>query len=122
MAETISHSIKEEKLKTLIPTLRNKKRFVKIKIKCEYKFDFKDLSEDLTNELIYYIGAIDFGKGGIWFLKDKFNQDKQELVIKVGTKFKDKLVASLNLINKIKNKNIEIEILKISGTLKGLEK
>ncbi|MCA9459417.1 MAG: hypothetical protein KC589_04185 [Nanoarchaeota archaeon] len=114
--------IKDEKLKPLLPTLRQKKRFIKIKIESTKQFDFKTLSEKLSEEIIWYMGLIDFGIAGVWFLKDKFNLEKQELIIKVGTKHKEKLLASLYLIEKIDNTNIKIHTIKTSGTLKGLEK
>jgi RNase P/RNase MRP subunit POP5 len=114
--------IKEDKLKPLIPTLREKKRFVKIRVIGSKKFEFKEFSNNLNTELTYYIGAIDFGKGGIWILKDKFNFDKQEAIIKVGIKYKEKLLASLSLINKLGNSEIKIETLRVSGNLKGVDK
>lgn len=116
------NQIKEDKLKPLIPTLREKKRFVKIRVNSEKKFDFKDFSNNLNTQLTYYIGAIDFGKGGVWILKDKFNFENQEAIIKVGVKYKQKLLASLSLITKFGNSNVKIETIRVSGTLKGVEK
>ncbi|MFW6008897.1 MAG: Rpp14/Pop5 family protein [Nanoarchaeota archaeon] len=117
----LKSSIKEIKLKPLIPTLRTKKRFIKIKIESSNNFDFKTLSDKLSYEINYWIGAIDYGKAGIWFLKDKFNQKEQTLIIKTSLPLKDKLIASLLLINKINNIDVKLNIIKVSGTLKGLE-
>lgn len=110
----------DEKLKPLIPTLRQKKRFLKIKIESKRKFLFKEISEFLIAEIILYLGVIDFGKSGIWILRDKFDEKKQELTIKVSTKMKDKLIGVLSLIQKIGNVDIKIKVLKVSGTLKGV--
>jgi len=112
----------DDKLKTLIPTLRQKKRYILFKINGENKFNFKEISEGLIEEIILYIGIIDFGKHGVWLLKDQFNENKQIGVLKVSTKLKDKLIGVLNIINKINNKQICIEIINVSGTLKGLRK
>ena len=112
--------IKETKLKVLSPTLREKKRFIKVKIESSKKYEFKELSNTLTSEITYYIGAIDYGKAGIWFLKDKFDFNKQEFIIKVGTKFKDKLIGSLALITKLNSKDIKLNVIKVSGTLKNV--
>lgn len=111
----------DDKLKTLIPTLRQKKRFILFEIESSKKFDFKKVSEDLIEQIILYIGAVDFGNEGIWFLKDKFDEKKQRGVLKVSTKLKDKLVGVLAIINKIDNIESKIKVLKISGTFKGLE-
>lgn len=120
--ENSSISIGETKLKPLMPTLRTKKRFIKAKLECTKQYDFKDLSEKLTKEIMFYIGAIDYGNGGIWFLKDKFDNKTQEFTIKVNINFKDKLIGALALITKLDNNDARINILKVSGTLKGLQK
>jgi ribonuclease P/MRP protein subunit POP5 len=112
---------KDEKLKPLSPTLRQKKRFVKIKIISNNKFSFDDISKYLSKEITFYIGAIDYSKAGVWFLKDKFDMNKQELIIRFGLKYKEKIVAALALISELNKVKVSIEIVKISGTLKGLE-
>lgn len=114
--------IKEDKLKPLRPTLRQKKRFVKIIINSDKKFSFEELSNNFQDELIKYIGLIDYSNHGVWFVKEKFDYDKQVLVIKVSTKLKDKLVAALRLVKSMKSYNLKIEIVRVASTLKGLEK
>jgi RNase P/RNase MRP subunit POP5 len=111
--------IQDEKLKGLIPSMRIKKRFILIKIISEEKFDFKTLSKNLNDELLKYIGLIDISKFAIWILKDKYDFEKQEFIIKVSTKGKDKILTSLALINTIDNKSAQLDVLKVSGTLKG---
>lgn len=113
---------KDEKLKTLSPTLRQKKRFLKVKIHSQSPFDFKELSEHLSNEIIHLLGLLDFSKAGVWLLKDKFDAENQIVIVKVSTKLKDKLVASLALIESINNKKVQLEVIKVTSTLKGLEK
>lgn len=121
-SNTNSKRIVDDKLKPIRPTLREKKRFVKVKIISDKKFSFKELSESLIEEIIFYIGAIDFGKSGIWILRDKFNEKEQELILKVGTKKKDKLIGALALIKNIKNSKLKLEVVRVSGTLKGVQK
>ncbi len=109
--------IKEEKLKTLIPTLRVKKRFLKVKIKAYKKLSFEEVSKVLNQEVQFFMGAIDFSQSGFWILKDLFDEKKQELIIKTTTQLKDKVILSLSLL-----KDIDVEILRVSGTLKGVQK
>lgn len=113
---------KDDKLKPLLPTLRTKKRFVRVIINSDKKFSFKECSEGLNEEILKYMGSIDYGVYGVWILKEKFNEEKQELVFKVSTKGKDKLLATLQLINKINRVAISISIVRVSGTLKGVYK
>ncbi len=115
-------NIIDDKLKPLFPTLRTKKRFIKIKINSNKKFDFKELSEGLNSALLDYMGILNFGRSGLWILKDKFNQNKQELVLKVSVKYKNEVAGILSIIDKINSIKVNIEVIKISGTLKSLEK
>jgi len=114
--------ISDDKLKPLSPSLRLKKRFIKIKIESDKQFDFKTLSENLNQQMILFLGAVEFSKSGIWILRDKFDDKKQELVLKVSTKLKDRLIGVLSLIQNISNADVNIHILNVSGTLKSLEK
>ena len=79
---------KDEKLKVLLPTLRQKKRFVRIKIISEEHFEFKELSEGVNEELLSLLGSIDFGIFGVWILRDKFDEKKQEFLLRVSIKGK----------------------------------
>lgn len=114
--------VKDDKLKPLSPTLRQKKRFILVEIESNKKFDFKEVSENLVEEIITYLGAVEFGKSGIWILRDKFDAKNQRAVLKVSTKTKDKLIGVLSLIQKLSNTDVRIKLLSVSGTLKGLEK
>ncbi len=138
----IKQKIIDSKLKPLMPSLRQKKRFIRVQIEAlqtckvskglgivseknsltEKKFDFKFISDNLTQKIIYFLGAIDYSNEGVWFLKDKFDFEKQELIIKVSTKLKDKLVGALSLIDKLDKENVNIKIIRVSGTLKGVYK
>jgi len=122
MTKPIIKKIMDTKLKPLMPVLRLKKRFIRIQIISKQKEDFKNLSNNLNKEIIYFLGLIDFSNGGVWILKDKFNFEKQELIIKVSTKLKDKLIAALGLITKFSNQDVKIKTLRVSGTLKGVYK
>jgi len=114
-------SEKENKMKGLLPSLRQKKRFIVFKIETEnnYKFDFKDVSYEILDQLILFLGSIDFSNGGIWLLRDKFNKEKQIFYLRVSTKLKNKTIAALLLIDKLQNYNVRIKILGVSGTLRG---
>ena len=114
--------IKEEKLKSLLPTLRMKKRFILFEIESSKTFSFKDVSEHIVDELLVLLGSIEYGKGGIWLLRDKFDEKKQQGVLKVSVKKKDTLIGALALITKLESTPVRIKVVSVSGTLKGLRK
>lgn len=113
---------KDDKLKPLQPTLRTKKRFIRFEIESPQKFSFKELSESLTDELLLLLGAIHVGKSGFWLMRDLFNFEKQECILKVSVSYKEELVGALNLINKLQGKDVALRIKRVSGTLKGVKK
>ena len=115
--KNIGMSIQEEKLKTLMPTLRVKKRFIRIKIDSSKKLSFEDIAKVLNEQVLYFMGALDFSQSGFWILKDQFDFDKQELIVKTTVTLKDKVILSLSLIE-----NFTIDVKRVSGTLKGVRK
>lgn len=116
----MSTQIKEEKLKPLLPTLRQKKRFLLLQIESEKPLDFDTFSKGFTQETLFFMGSLDYGKAGVWILKDKFDEKKQEAVIKVALPFKDKLLGSIALIQELEKIPVRLKIKKVSGTLKGV--
>lgn len=111
--------VQDDKLKPLMPTLRQKKRFILVKIESMQKLEFKELSENIVDEIIIYLGAIEFAKSGIWILRDKYNFEKQEFLIRCSLKTKDKLLGTLCLINKLGKEKVKLNVLRVSGTIKG---
>ena len=110
----------DENIKMLAPTLRQKKRYLLVEIKCEKKLRFDEISKLLNKEVIYFFGAIDYTNSNFWILKDKFDFNKGTIVIRVSTKLLKKTITSLSLISKSSNLDIELNILKIGSTLKKL--
>jgi len=115
-------NISETKLKPLMPVLREKKRFVRIKIESKFELDFDRFSKGFLYEITYLMGAIDVGKAGVWILKDKFDSEKKEFVVRCGIKFTKKFLAACSLINKIDSVACTLDVQRVSGTLKGVRK
>lgn len=111
----------DEKLKPLMPTLRQKKRFVKFVVESDKKFNFRDISFNLMDKCMLYLGLFDMGKSGFWLLRDKFDERTQTGVLKVSTKEKERILGCLALITKIEDTPVRIKVLRVSGTLKGLQ-
>lgn len=117
--------IKDVKIKGLLPTLREKKRFVVFQIEVldqnrkNYKFNFDNLSKSLFNSLVKFLGTINLGKSGFWLVKDNYFKDKNSGLIKVSTKYKDNLIGALSLVENIDNVKVKVNVLGVSGTIKG---
>lgn len=114
--------IEEDKLKTLIPVLRQKKRFIRFQIISEKKFTFEEFEKDYQKFLLEFMGIIEFGKAGVWILKDKFNPKENQFILRCNNKYEKTICALTCLIYQINNFKVNITPKKISGTLKGVQK
>lgn len=114
--------IKEIKLKSLSPTLRVKKRFIKIKINLLENMDFDEISYVTQNSIQKLLGNIQASNSGFWILKDKFDYKNKIFIIKCSLLYTQNIIGCLALISKINKQEVRFDILRISGTLKGLEK
>lgn len=112
----------DDKLKPLMPSMRTKKRFLRISIESSHQFTFKEISEELTEELLLLLGAIDLGKSGFWILREFFEYNNQEFICKVTLNYCEKIIGAINIVSKIGNYDVAFRVEKVSGTLKGVKK
>lgn len=102
----------------LLPSLRQKKRYVVFELVSGKKHSLAEVKEEIEQSLTKFFGQWGLSKASPLFLKEKFVQEKQRFIIKVNHKFVDELKAALSLSKKIKNTPIIIKSIITSGTLK----
>ncbi|MBU0469929.1 MAG: hypothetical protein KKA62_05070 [Nanoarchaeota archaeon] len=102
----------------LLPSLREKKRYVVFEIVSEKKFSLTDVKDTVESALKEFFGQLGLSKASPIMLKENFNLEKQRFVVKVNNKFVDELKAALTLSEKIKNTPVIIKSLITSGGLK----
>ena len=102
----------------LLPSLKQKKRYIVFEIVTEEKFSFAEIKEEVEHNLLLFFGQLGLAKAVPVLLKEKFNFEKQRLVIKVNHKYVEELKAALTLSKSIKKKPIIIKSIITSGTLK----
>ncbi len=91
-------------MKPLKPSFREKKRYLKI--------SGENLSENVDKSILEFIGVLGMSKASPKFIK----KSKNSAIISVNRKSLDHIKASFAIFSK------KIDVLKVSGTLKGLEK
>ncbi len=103
------------------PSHREKKRYVKFVILPENaRIKEIDVEKAILKECHNFLGDYGMAKAGVQFLREKFNKEKKEGIIRVNNKYVDELKVSLGLIKKINNQEITIHIPKVSGIIKKL--
>ncbi|MEM5853991.1 MAG: Rpp14/Pop5 family protein [Candidatus Aenigmatarchaeota archaeon] len=109
-----------KKLKTLLPSLREKERYVKFKVISEAPISYSDLEAAILNCLMDFYGELGFSNLSFWLIKNLWNEKEQIGVIKCNNKVVQKVLAGLALIQKIGKSRVIFKVLKVSGTIKGL--
>lgn len=103
------------KTKPLLPSLREKKRYLAFEIISEQAIDKKSAFGSILKKASETLGKIDMAKAGIAILPEKYDTEKQRGVIRVNHKYLEKLRATLCLLTKINNKDVLVRSLGASG-------
>ncbi len=102
----------------LLPSLRERKRYVVVEAISEQKFSFPELGEGLEQAFHSFWGILGMAKAAPQIIKEKWNPSAQRLIVKVSHLAVDELKAALLLSKKIKNTPIILRSIRTSGTLK----
>ncbi len=104
-------------MKSLLPSLKEKKRYLTFKVISDKKFNFKDIEKTISLNNIEFNGVLNSSKTNINFIQDCFNFENQTGIIKVNNKYIDNTKASLTLIKYINSSSVIIRSLYVSGIL-----
>ncbi len=107
------------KLKPLLPTLKEKKRYLVFEI-ISQKPLVRDISKELVTKVQRILGVFDAAKAGLMSIR--YNVNTQRGVMKVSNKYVEKLKVSLMLTNMLENQDVLVQSLGVSGVLKKTEK
>ncbi len=105
---------KRIKQKALLPTLREKKRYLVFEVISEANLAFKDIKDSITSSFKDLFGLDGLSKAGLEFID--YNQNKG--IIRVTTKSLDMLKASFCFVRKINKEDAILRSLGVSGILK----
>ena len=110
----------KKRLKVLIPTLREKERYIAFQIISEEPISYSDLEAALWNTMLEFFGEYGVSKTSVWLIKNLYDPKKQIGVIKCNHKSVTQVIACLGLISRLGESRVVFKILKVSGTIKGL--
>ncbi len=100
----------------LLPSLRQKKRYVVFEVISDKKFTFSEIREEVDKVLLLFFGQLGLAKTSPKLLKEKYKNNK--FIIKINHQYVDELKSALMLSKKIRNVPVTIKSLITSGTLK----
>ncbi len=108
-----------EKLKPILPSLREKKRYLAFEIISKEKIkDSAIVYNTLRSAAMNFMGEIGMSNAGMIMLSDKWDIEKQRGIVKVNHKYVDHLRAAITLITNIGNQQVIVRSVGVSGILK----
>ena len=106
------------KIKPLLPTLREKKRYLAYEVISKNKFyDTVHVNIAILDAAKEFLGDFGMAKAGILPI-DKWNEKTQRGIMRVNNKHVDNLKASLIFVKNIDGKDVIIRSVGASGILK----
>ncbi|NQV08383.1 ribonuclease P protein component 2 [Candidatus Woesearchaeota archaeon] len=107
------------KMKPLLPSLREKKRYLAFEVISNKKIgDFSHLSEAFWSECLSYLGTSGTADAGVWLLADMWDEKTQKGLIRINHKNVHNVKTALTLMQKINRQNVIVKSLGVSGILK----
>lgn len=110
----------KERLKILMPTLRERDRYISFQIISDEHITYSDLEAAIWNQLLDFYGEYGVSKTSMWLIKNLYNEKEQIGVIRCNNKSVSQVIAGLGLISRLGDIRVIFKILKVSGTIKGL--
>jgi len=105
-------------MKPLLPTLKERKRYILIKIQNGQGETRKgDIVEAVAKAGLLFIGELGMAKAGMQFLPETYDPKTKTGVVRVNHKFVDETKASLALVKEISGKKATITSMKTSGII-----
>tara|TARA_Y100000310_G_scaffold345665_1_gene467967 strand:- start:22569 stop:22907 length:339 start_codon:yes stop_codon:yes gene_type:complete len=101
-------------IKPILPSLREKKRYIVYEMISDKKFKFKEAKETMDRVILKFLGELGYSKAGIIHL-DNFKNNKG--IIRVNHKEVDNVKTSLMLIEKINNHKVLVKTNLVTGLL-----
>jgi ribonuclease P/MRP protein subunit POP5 len=111
----------KERLKILLPTLREKERYIKFKLISEEPVEYADLEAAIWSTFLEFYGEEGVSRFSLWLIKNLWNPKEQTAVLKCNNKSVQQVLAGLGLISRLGDTRVIFKILGISGTLKKLK-
>ena len=108
----------KKNIKPILPSLREKKRYLAFEAITGSQIDFKKAKDDISKACIDLHGTLGTSKIGALFLENKWNSASKTGIVKVGHKHVDDLKAALCAAG---SNEVIYRSLGVSGILKKAE-
>ena len=104
-------------MKPLLPSLKEKRRYVAYEVVAASRFADKDVSEAITATVIQQVGIRGLSRAGLRFVPESWDGDKMRGVVRVAHDAAELVKSTFPFIRTIKNKNVIVRSIGTSGIL-----
>ena len=111
----------ENKMKILLPTLREKDRYISFQVISEEPIIYEDLEQSIWNVMLDFFGELGVARTSMWIIKNLYDSKEQVGVIRCNNKSVQQVIAGLGLISRLGDTRVTFKILNVSGTIRGLK-
>ena len=110
------------KLKSLLPSLREKKRYLCFEVISKTKINgFTEVFRQIWLSLSAFLGELGMAKASILVLDD-YNKNNQRGLIKVGHRYVNEVKSALSLIKTIEKQPVIVRTIGVSGIIRKAKK
>lgn len=108
----------KKRQKLLLPSLREKKRYLAFEIISEGRIDdFHAVSGRIMHSSLSFLGELETAKSGLIIMEDRWDRAGKRGILKVSNRHLKGVMASLALIDSIDGKEAMFRSLGVSGAL-----
>ncbi|MFB6191487.1 MAG: Rpp14/Pop5 family protein [Candidatus Nanohaloarchaea archaeon] len=108
-------------MKRLPPAIQEKQRYLRFRVHCEEPGDLGEVVDAVWDAALGFLGSKGSSNADFWIIGNRFEEEKQEGVIRVNRQAEDDLRAALALVDEIGGEKGFIQVTGVSGTLESLE-
>lgn len=112
----------QKRIKILTPTLREKKRYIAVKLIAEEPLIFSDIETAIKETLLHFYGSFVYSTFSLKIIKNLFNQKENIVVLRCNNLAVNKVLLGISLIARIGDVRVIPKIIRVSGTIKSLGK
>jgi len=97
-----------------------RRRYLALKIDCDVSVDSKAVSDAIWNAVVRLFGEVGASQAGLYLVK--YDENKSYAVLRCSHKALPMVRAAIALLTRIGDKPAAIHVLRVSGTLKALDR
>lgn len=101
-------------VKPVLPSLREKKRYIVYEVRSEQKLRFEEVKQELEKKMLQFLGELGYGKAGVIVLNE---WQGNKGMIRTNTKSVDNVKTALALVENINDKKVLIKTVGVSGII-----